>query len=282
MVRPVRQEDLGGLLELLRWMDADPARRVLAPEARSEEELLWATDEGWVLEQDGHVAGYAALYPFRQGGALEGPLVQRADPAPLLERADEEARLRGWHTLYAFPHEANAALRTALETAGYAPLHTSYFFTTPPRDLAYPLPAGVRIERVVDLDPEVYCDLYRASEDAWSLRLGWTALELIEHFQRPDVHLWYAFKGNHPVGLVELETTPEAAEIAYLGVVPAARGRGVGRALLGAAAAHAFAQGAPLLRVRAHDHEKAAIALYGRLGFTLADAVVTYAKERSP
>ncbi|WP_456476544.1 GNAT family N-acetyltransferase [Oceanithermus sp.] len=282
MVRPVRPEDLGGLLELLRWMDADPARRVLAPEARSEEELWWAADEGWVLEQDGRVAGYAALYPFRQGGALEGPLVREADPAPLLGRVDEEARLRGWPTLYAFPNEANAAVRTALEAAGYAALHTSYFFTTPPRDLAYPPPDGVRIERVTNLDPEVYCDLYRASEDAWSLRLGWTALELIEHFQRPDVALWYAYEAGHPVGLVELEITPETAEIAYLGVVPAARGRGVGRALLAAAAGHAFGRGARELKVRAHDHEKAAIALYERLGFKLADAVVTYAKERSP
>lgn len=279
MVRPVRPEDLSGLLALLRWMDADPARRVLAPEARSEDELWWAADEGWVLEQNGRVAGYAALYPFRQGGALEGPLVREADPAPLLERADREAAGRGWHTLYAFPDEANAALRAALEAAGYAPLHTSYFFTTPPRDLAYPPPAGVRIERVENLDPEVYCDLYRASEDAWSHRLGWTALELIEHFNRPDVDLWYAYENDRPVGLVELETAPEGAEIAYLGVVPEARGRGVGRALLAAAAAHAFGGGAPQLKVRAHDHEKAAIALYQRLGFTLSGAVVTYAKE---
>jgi len=279
MVRPVRKEDLGGLLALLRWMDADPARRVLAPEARSEDEIWWAADEGWVLEEGGRVAGYAALYPFRQGGALEGPLVRDVRPAPLLERADREAAERGWHTLYAFPHEANAVLRNELAAAGYAPLHTSYFFSTPPRDLAYPPPAGVRIERVENLDPEVYCDLYRRSEDVWSLRLGWTALELIEHFQRPDVHLWYAFVGDRPVGLVELETAPDAAEIAYLGVVPEARGRGVGRALLAEAATHAFSSGAPLLKVRAHDHEKAAIALYERLGFDLSDAVVTYAKE---
>jgi ribosomal protein S18 acetylase RimI-like enzyme len=49
--------------------------------------------------------------------------------------------------------------------------------------------------------------------------------------------------------------------------------------MLAVAAAHAFARGAAELKVRAHDHEKAAMALYERLGFTLADAVVTYAKE---
>ena len=279
MVRPVRPDDLSGLLALLRWMDANPSRRVLAPEARSEDELWWAADEGWVLDHNGKIAGYAALYPFRQGGALEGPLARDADPAPLLEQADHEAARRNWHTLYAFPHETNTELQNILKGAGYAPLHTSYFFTTPPRDLTYPPPAGVRIEHVENLDPAVYCDLYRRSEDAWSMRLDWPALKLIEHFNRPDVDLWYALENDRPVGLVELETAPEGAEIAYLGVVPEARGRGVGRALLAVAAAHAFARGAHQLKVRAHDHEKAAMALYERLGFTLADAVVTFAKE---
>ena len=281
MVRPLRPEDIGGLLRLLNWMDADPSRRVLAPEARDEADLRWTVDGGRVLEQDGEIVGYVAAYPFRQGGALEGPLWRGGSAAPLLEYADREADKHGWHTLYAFPHESNQRLREELAAAGYAPLHTSYFFVTPPRDLSYPPPAGVEIRSVENLDPDVYCELYRASEDAWSMRLAWTPLELIEHFSRPDVHLFYAYSDGEPVGLVELETGPEAAEVAYLGVAPPARGRGIGRALLARAAEFAFDQGAPRLRVRAHDHEKEAIALYRRLGFNLEDAVVTYAKELS-
>ncbi len=281
MVRPLRPEDLEGLLELLLWMDVERSRRVLAPDARNLEELRWAADEGWVLERDGVIVGYAALYPFRQGGALEGPLVREGSSGPLLKRADTEAAGRGWQTLYAFPHEQNQPLREDLEDAGYAPLHTSYYFSSPPRDLAYPPPTGVEIHRVENLDPDVYCSLYRNSEDAWSLRLSWTPLELIEHFNRPDVHLWYAFLEGQPVGLVELETGPDGADVSYLGVVPAARGRGIGRALLARAAAHAFTSGAPQLRVRAHDHEKEAIALYQRLGFNQTGAIVTYAKELS-
>ncbi|WP_147371071.1 GNAT family N-acetyltransferase, partial [Meiothermus luteus] len=56
--------------------------------------------------------------------------------------------------------------------------------------------------------------------------------------------------------------------------------RGLGRALLGAAAEWAFAQPTvDLLRVRAHDHEKAAQTLYRGLGFREESAVVTYAME---
>ncbi len=279
MLRPLRPDDLAELLALLRWMDQDSARRVLAPDARSVEELRWAAEEGHVLEINGELVGYAALYPFRQGGALEGPLVRGAAAAPFFEMASETAARQGWHTLYAFPHEKNAILREQLKTAGYAPLHTSYYFETGKKELSYPAPAGVGIKEVSDLDPEVYCNVYRASEDAWSLRLGWSALKLIEHFNRPDVHLWYACEGGEPVGLVELETSADEAEVAYLGVIPSRHGRGIGRALLAQAAEYAFDTGVSLLKVRAHDHEKAAIALYERLGFKLADAVVTYAKE---
>jgi len=267
------------LLVLLRWMDAEPSRGVLAPEARNQDELRWAASEGWVLEQNGVVIGYAALYPFRQGGALEGPLVRGGSCEPLLRYADTEAARRGWQTLYAFPHEQNRPLRHELEIAGYAPLHTSYYFASPPRDLSYPTPAGVEVKQIENLDPDVYCNLYRASEDAWSMRLSWTPFQLIEHFNRPDVHLWYAWQDNEPVGLVELETSPEEVAVSYLGVVPHARGQGIGRALLATAADFAFKSGASRLRVRAHDHEKEAIALYHRLGFTPEDAVVTYAKE---
>ena len=90
----------------------------------------------------------------------------------------------------------------------------------------------------------------------------------------------YTNKTGEPVGLAELELDDPRAKIAYTGVVPEARGRGLGRALLGTAAGWAF--GNPQiqsLQVRAHDHEKAAQALYQRLGFKQVSAVVTYTLE---
>jgi ribosomal protein S18 acetylase RimI-like enzyme len=128
----------------------------------------------------------------------------------------------------------------------------------------------------------VYRDLYSRVEDGWSLRLHWTDEELRQHFIGSEVELFmaYADTTGEPVGLAELELDDTQAEIAYIGVVPEARGKGLGRALLGAAAEWAFSN--PLverLQVRAHDHEKAAQALYKRLGFQQTSAVVTYALE---
>lgn len=279
--RPLDPGDLPALARLLLWMDEDPAQRVLAPEGRSPEELAFEVEEGWVLEDEGELLGFVGLFPFWRGVALEGP-VARVHPAPLIEAALRAARTKGATTVYAFPTEENEALRAALEAAGFGPVHTTHFYETEPVELGFLPPEGVRIEEVEALDPEVYRRLYRAADEGWSLRLSWSDLELLEHFAAPENRLFFAYEGEEPVGMVELELTPEGAEVAYLGVIPEARGRGIGQALLSTALSEARSAGAPVVRVRAHDHEKEARRLYERLGFTPLEAVVTYAKELSP
>jgi len=278
MIRPISPTDLPALVELLRWMDADPARRALAPEGRTIEDLAFEVEEGWVEYQGDRLSGFAALVPFWRGAAIEGP-VSRGDPAGLLKAAEAAATERGVPTLYAFPTEENATLRAALEAAEFGPVHTTYFYITEPRELPFPVPEGVTIEEVFALDPEEYRTVYKESDEGWSLRLAWSDLELLEHFAEPDCRLWFAYQNGEPVGMVEVETLEDAAEVAYLGVIPKARGQGIGQALLAVASKAALETGARWLRVRAHDHEKEARRLYERLGFSPLEAVVTYAKE---
>jgi ribosomal protein S18 acetylase RimI-like enzyme len=169
-------------------------------------------------------------------------------------------------------------LRKALEEAGFSLLHLTYFYVKAPEGLDYPPPKGVAIRKGFP-GPGVYRELYRESEEGWALRLRWTDEELREHFQDPGVHLLVAYQGETPVGMAEVEVEGDEASVAYIGVVPRARGQGIGRALLSEAAKLARKKGARLLRVRAHDHEKEARELYERLGFRLEEAVATYAKE---
>lgn len=170
--------------------------------------------------------------------------------------------------LYAFPREENATLRKALEGAGFGLLHVTYFFVKRPEGLDYPAPEGVRVEEGFP-GAGVYRELYRESEESWALRLRWTDEELEEHFQDPAVHLLVAYLKGVPVGLAEVELEGGEASVAYIGVVPEARGKGIGRTLLSEAAKLARRKGADLLRVRAHDHEKGALDLYRGLGFSL-------------
>ncbi|RTG96429.1 GNAT family N-acetyltransferase [Thermus scotoductus] len=279
MIRPVARQDLLGLLKLLRWMDESPKRGVLAPEARDLEGLAEELEDGLVLLRDGEVAGYVGLYAFWDGAALEGPLAYREeDLFPLLQAAEKRASELHLERLYAFPQEENHTLRQVLEKADFGLLHLTYFFVKNPEGLDYPPPEGVVIRKGFP-GPGVYRELYRESEEGWALRLKWTDEELWEHFQDPHVHLLVAYRGDEPVGLAEVELEDREASVAYIGVVPKARGQGIGRALLAEAAKLAQKKGATLLRVRAHDHETGALELYRNLGFSLEEAVATYAKE---
>lgn len=279
MIRPVARQDLPGLLKLLRWMDESPQRGVLAPEARDLEGLAEELEDGLVLLRDGEVAGYVGLYAFWDGAALEGPLAYREeDLPPLLQAAEKRANELHLDRLYAFPREENHTLRKVLEEADFGLLHLTYFFVKNPEGLDYPPPEGVVIRRGFP-GPGVYRELYRESEEGWALRLKWTDEELWEHFQDPHVHLLVAYRGDEPVGMAEVELEDKEASVAYIGVVPKARGQGIGRALLAEAARLATKKGATLLRVRAHDHETGALELYRNLDFSLEEAVATYAKE---
>jgi len=285
MTRPFAQAHLSQLAELLSWMDQEPQRKTLAPEARTPEGLWWEVlagegEKAWVWLEEGRVQGYVSLVPFWDGAALEGPLVRGGDGKRLLEHAVKKARAEGYPTLYAFPERSNLYACKLLEAVGFSPEHTTYFYVTGRTDLYYPVPVGYRIGRCEPCDPEVYRDLYGRAEDGWSMRLGWTDEELRQHFVGSDVVLFMAYQGLVPVGLVELEIEGSEAEVAYIGVVPEARGKGLGRALLGKAAAYAFADPqVQTLKVRAHDHEKSAQELYKRLGFVERERTVTYALE---
>ncbi|GIW33697.1 GNAT family N-acetyltransferase [Meiothermus sp.] len=287
MNRPVAQTHLSQLAELLCWMDEAPERRSLAPEARTPEGLWWEVmagedEKAWVWLEAGRVQGYGALVPFWDGVALEGPIIRAGDGKALLEHLVKKARQEGYPTLYAFPEARNRYARDLLEQVGFSAEHTTYFFAIGRTDLSYPVPPGYKIELAEPCDPQVYRDLYSRADDGWSLRLHWTDEELRQHFLGAEVELFmaYAEQGQAPVGMAELELDDTQAEIAYIGVVPEARGKGLGRALLGAAAEWAFSNPQiQSLQVRAHDHEKAAQALYKRLGFRQTSAVVTYALE---
>ena len=73
-----------------------------------------------------------------------------------------------------------------------------------------------------------------------------------------------------PSGFVLTRTAGGEAEILTLAVIPAARGRGLGRDLMRHAAAHAASLGAEVMFLEVGSDNPAALALYNSLGFTRA------------
>ncbi len=96
----------------------------------------------------------------------------------------------------------------------------------------------------------VYRVLYDAVGRAyrWVERLAWSDAELADHLARPAVTVLVPYLGSDPVGFVELDRGPHPDEpgtqIAYFGLVPRAHGHGLGKHLLSAGVARAFADGA--------------------------------------
>lgn len=281
MIRPMQATDAPDVLALLAWMDDAPEREVFAPDARDVVELRGECEDRVCLvatADDGEVQGYCALAPFRDGLALEGPL-GTGDLHVLLERAVERAE---GLPIYAFSARDNLAVRAALEAAEFTPMHATDFYEARVADLARRarVPDGYLVES--SLPPAAYRALYRASEDSWSGRLEWTDADLAGHFGREDVRLVALLRQGRPVGFAELELNPEVsrADLTYLAVHPAERGQGLGRTLLALAAAEAAAHPEIRdLRTRAHDHARAARALYAHAGLTHCRSVVTYLRD---
>ncbi|THF88942.1 GNAT family N-acetyltransferase [Deinococcus sp. KSM4-11] len=283
MIRPMQSTDAADLLALLHWMDDAPEREVFAPDARDPTELILECEDSrcLVMEDDAGdgVRAYCALSPFRDGLVLEGPVGDGGNLRALVSRAVQGAQ---GLPVYAFCARDNQGVRDALEAAGFAPMHTTDFYSAPLAPLARraALPSGHTLRRTLPIAE--YRALYRESEDTWANRLDWTPEEYDAHFARDDVRLLALMRGTHAVGFAELEFAPDAgrADVTYLAVHPAERGQRYGQLLLALAAAEAQTQPElRSLRVRAHDHMRPARALYTHAGLTHCRSVVTYMRD---
>jgi ribosomal protein S18 acetylase RimI-like enzyme len=108
-------------------------------------------------------------------------------------------------------------------------------------------PAGARIERADGSPPAFYRHLYAevGKEWHWVDRLGWDDEQIRTHLALPSVTLWVLWIEDEPAGWFELKRHEDGSvEIAYFGILPAYRRRGLGKHLLGEAVARAWAAGA--------------------------------------
>ncbi len=80
--------------------------------------------------------------------------------------------------------------------------------------------------------------------------------------------VWIAVEGREPVGTLSAYPRPEGLHLRSMAVHPGARGRGVGRALLGEAERLARIDGHRRIFLRTTPFLQAAIGLYARSGYS--------------
>lgn len=106
-------------------------------------------------------------------------------------------------------------------------------------------PVGARIERVAPCAPSFYRHLYSevGRDFHWVDRLGWSDEKIRTHLADPSVTLWLLTMAEAPAGWFELKGHDDGSmEIAYFGILPAYRRRGLGKHLLAQAVRAAWAK----------------------------------------
>lgn len=168
----------------------------------------------------------------------------------------------------------------ALAAPGYTVLPPGWLVTAvtwlemraPPTGLAAPrLPEGTRLVPLAGADLDRYRRLFAAVGEDW-LWFGRRALDdaaLAAILGDPAVWCRAVVRDGRDVGLVELDSrTPGEVELAYFGLVPAAIGGGLGRALMTLALAEAWSREPERVTVHTcHFDHPGALAFYRRSGF---------------
>ena len=104
----------------------------------------------------------------------------------------------------------------------------------------------VEIRRATVVSPELGRFLYTAAGGNWYWidRLSWSYEQWLERLSHPRVETWVMYEGGAPAAYFELDGIADGdVEIAYLGVLPAFMGRGLGGWLLTEAIRRAWAMG---------------------------------------
>ncbi len=142
----------------------------------------------------------------------------------------------------------------------------------PPDATSVPFPEGVTLRRVETPDPHWYRDLFArvgGQDWLWSSRLRLPVGELVGILRDPSVEVHAVEVDGRAEGLLELDfRAPATPELAFFGLTPILQGQGIGRALMQAALARAFAR--PIAALTVHTctlDSPVALPFYIRAGF---------------
>ncbi len=140
-----------------------------------------------------------------------------------------------------------------------------------PQQETLPLPEGITLAPLVNMDLVAYRALFRkiGAKWLWFSRLYMADDKLTAILNDPNVEAWVIRDGAEDIGMLELDfSEPGQCELVFLGLVEGTTGKGLGRAIMSRATERAFAK--PIERFWVHtctfDHPSA-LNFYIRSGF---------------
>lgn len=237
---------------------------------------------------DGQVIGAAALMVdgFADAGLGRFRILHatRAEAyRPLVEHVVARTPATVRH-VYCFMPE-DAATAEALAPLGFAPTRYAIVLERAPGPVDQPHPpTRVKIQPASTDDASAWADVINAAFAGSPGHYPMTEQRAREHLSdERALASFMAWRAGEPVGLVAVwrddEAGEGAAEIATLGVVPSAQGRGVGRALLRQALRAAAAAGLPRCGLSTSTVNRPALKLYTSEGFAVVDTRVCWGRD---
>lgn len=140
-----------------------------------------------------------------------------------------------------------------------------------PQQETLPLPEGITLAPLVNVDLVAYRALFRkiGAKWLWFSRLYMADDKLTAILNAPNVEAWVIRDGAEDIGMLELDfSEPGQCELVFLGLVEGTTGKGLGRAIMSRATERAFVK--PIERFWVHtctfDHPSA-LNFYIRSGF---------------
>ncbi|MDQ3915727.1 MAG: GNAT family N-acetyltransferase [Actinomycetota bacterium] len=283
VVRPAAAADVPELVRLYRACDAADMGRVDS----DEEEVLWRWRTGgfdlaadtWVAERAGESVAY--------GWVFEGLADVRVDPAArglgigahLLHLSERRAAVQGSRDGMVRQNvtNLNPGARELLEAAGYVESHhyARLEVELAERPEVPPVPAGVVVRTYEPGRDDAA--VHAAFNRAWSQYEGerWVPETLERWLEQTEAETfdpatWHLALADGEVAAFSLcDQYPDLGWVQYLGTVPEARGRGLGRLLLLQSFAVYWDRGIKRVGLTAASTNlPAARALYGSAGMT--------------
>lgn len=270
ILRPACDDDSPALFDLLSAADLVDTRADVT-------DLLHApgldlATRSRVATEGGRIRGLALCHPAPQPGQLRAQLAAEPDVARTLlafVRAWALADGAGPVTLFQPP---NSPAAEALTEDGWTVVHSYTRLTADLADLAdhqlSPLPAGLSIGP--DDPATVHAVVEEAVAGHWNHGRRTFADFLADQESRAghDPALWLLAEQNGlPAGAVICRAPKDRAWVAWLGVRPEFRGRGIAGALLAGAFARLADRGHDTVGVDVDTHnETGAVAVYRRAG----------------
>ncbi len=213
---------------------------------------------------------------------VDGPAQQRLEDQ-LVRYTLDWLRRRRAKLAQALLAPAEISLATPLLRNGFAEVTTLRYLRRELADYRPDAPAGVGLalrsfcDATADVFRKVLEQTYLGTHDCPELNGVRTIEEVLEgHRGRSEFdpgRWWLAWQNDVPVGVLLLASMPEwgSWDISYVGVVPEARRRGIGRALTQLAMTQARAADVERLTLAVDSRNRPALNLYERLGFQPGD-----------